>query len=90
MHKNQVHLDHDCIATSKKNLRKLEKEYRDCIERKWRQDWDRSYVLCTNEKGMAYRNLSSNPYIVVQWCSDTISEITSAVVMLSLHHCTTI
>ena len=36
---------------------------------------------------MAYQNSSSNPYIVVQWCSDTISEITSAVIslMASLH-----
>ena len=41
---------------------------------------------------MAYQNSSSNPYIVVQWCSDTISEITSVVIslMVSLHHYTTI
>ena len=41
---------------------------------------------------MVFQNSSSNPYIVVQWCSDTISEITSAVIslMVSLHHCTTI
>ena len=33
-----------------------------------------------------------NPSIVVQWCSDTISEITSVVIslMVALHHCTTI
>ena len=29
-----------------------------------------NYVLCTNEKGWRI-------YIVLQWCSDTISEITS-------------
>ena len=28
---------------------------------------------------MAYQNLSSNSYIVVQWCSDTICEITSII-----------
>ena len=40
----------------------------------------------------AYQNSSSKPYIVVQWCSDTISEITSVVIslMVLLHHCTTI
>ena len=39
-------------------------------------------VLCLayQRERMAYQNLSSNPYIVVQWCSDTISEITSVVV----------
>ena len=39
-----------------------------------------------------YQNSSSNPYIVLQWCSDTISEITSLVVsqMVLLHHCKTI
>ena len=51
-------------------------------------------VLCLayQREMMAYQNSSSNPYIVVQWCSDTISEITSAVIslMVSLHHCTTI
>ena len=25
---------------NKKKISKLEKEYRDCIKRKWRQDWD--------------------------------------------------
>ena len=30
----------DIIITSKKKFSKLEKEYRDCIKRKWRQDWE--------------------------------------------------
>ena len=50
-------------------------------------------VLCLayQRERMAYQNLSSNSYIVVQWCSDTVSEITSVVIslMVSLHHCTT-
>ena len=33
------------IITSKKNFPKLEKEYRDCIKRKWRQDWDMNETL---------------------------------------------
>ena len=38
-------------------------------------------VLCLvyQRERMAYQNLSSNPYIVMQWCSDTICEITSVV-----------
>ena len=28
-----------------KNFRKLEKEYRDCIKRKWRQYWDMNETL---------------------------------------------
>ena len=28
-----------------KNFRKLEKEYSDCIKRKWRQDWDMNETL---------------------------------------------
>ena len=28
-----------------KNFSKLEKEYRDCIKRKWRQDWDMNETL---------------------------------------------
>ena len=41
---------------------------------------------------MVFQNSSSNPYIVVQWCSDTISEMTALVISLivSLHQCTTI
>ena len=41
-------------------------------------------VLCLafQRERMAYQNSSSNPYIVVQWCSDTISEITSVVISL--------
>ena len=27
------------------NFRKLEKEYRDCIKSKWRQDWDMNETL---------------------------------------------
>ena len=35
-------------------------------------------VLCLayQRERTVYQNLSSNPYIVVHWCSDTISEIT--------------
>ena len=35
-------------------------------------------VLCLvyQRERMAYQNSSSNPYIVVQWCSDTICEMT--------------
>ena len=29
----------------KKKFSKLEKEYRDCIKRKWRQDWDMNETL---------------------------------------------
>ena len=34
-------------------------------------------VLCLayQQERMAYQNSLSKPYIVVQWCSDTISEI---------------
>ena len=46
-------------------------------------------VLCLayQRERMAYQNSSSNPYIVVQWYSDTISEITTLVIslMISLH-----
>ena len=28
-----------------KKFSKLEKEYRDCIKRKWRQDWDMNQTL---------------------------------------------
>ena len=28
-----------------KKFQKLEKEYRDCIKRKWRQDWDMNETL---------------------------------------------
>ena len=28
-----------------KKIRKLEKEYRDCIKRKWRQEWDMNETL---------------------------------------------
>ena len=49
-------------------------------------------VLCLayQRERMVYQNSSSNPYIVVHWCSDTISEIISMVIsqMISLHHCT--
>ena len=31
---------------------------------------------------MAYQNSSSKPYIVMQWCSDTISEMTTLVISL--------
>ena len=51
-------------------------------------------VLCHvyQREKMAYQNSSSKPYIVVQWCSDTICEIANVVItqMVSLHHCTTI
>ena len=30
----------------KKNLSKFEKEYRDCIKRKWRQDWGHYDTSC--------------------------------------------
>ena len=47
-------------------------------------------VLCLayQRERMAYQNSSSNPYIVVQWCSDTISEMTTLVIsqMISLRH----
>ena len=50
-------------------------------------------VLCLvyQRERMAYQNLASNPYIVVQWCSDTICEMTTLVIslMVSLHHCMT-
>ena len=41
-------------------------------------------VLCLvyQREKMEYQNSSSNPYIVLQWCSDTISEITSVVISL--------
>ena len=60
---------------SKKKFSKLEKENRDCIKRKWRQDWDMNetlliphVVLCLayQRERMAFQNSSSNPYIVVQ------------------------
>ena len=45
-------------------------------------------VLCLAylRERMVYQNSSSNPYIVLQWCSDTIREITSVVIsqMVSL------
>ena len=48
-------------------------------------------VLCLayQRERMAYHNSLSNTYIFVQWCSDTISEITSVVIslMVSLRHC---
>ena len=51
-------------------------------------------VLCLayQRERMAHQNSSLNSYIVLQWCSDTISEITSVVISLnvSLHHCMTI
>ena len=48
--------------------------------------------LAYQRERIAYQNSSSNPYIVVQWCSDTISEMTTLVIslMVSLHQCTTI
>ena len=51
-----------------KRFRKLEKEYRDCIKRKWRQVWVPHVVLCLayQRERMAYQNSLSNPYIVVQ------------------------
>ena len=49
-------------------------------------------VLCLayQRERLAYQNLSSNSYIVVQWRSDIICEITSVVIsqMISLRHCT--
>ena len=33
-------------------------------------------MSCLQRERMVYQNSSSNPYIVVQWCSDTISEMT--------------
>ena len=47
-------------------------------------------VLCLAHQRarMAYQNSSSNPYIVVQWCSHTISEITSAVISLMYRYTT--
>ena len=46
-------------------------------------------VLCLayQRERMAYQNSSSNSYIVVQWRSDIICEITSVVIsqMVSLH-----
>ena len=33
------------LKTSKKKFWKLEKEYTDCIKRKWRQDWDMNETL---------------------------------------------
>ena len=51
-------------------------------------------VLCLayQRERMAYQNSLSNSYIVVQWCSDIICEITSVVIsqMVSLHHCTSL
>ena len=48
-----------------------------------------SYVLPTKEKGWPTRIRDQTPYIVVQRCSDTISEMTTLVISLtvSLHHC---
>ena len=50
-------------------------------------------VLCLvyQQERMAYQNSLSNTYIVVQWCSYTISEMTTLVIslMVSLYHCTT-
>ena len=45
-------------------------------------------VLCLayQRERMAYQNSSSNPYIVLQWCSDTISEITSVVISQMVFH----
>ena len=42
-------------------------------------------VLCLayQRERMAYQNSSSKPYIVVQWCSDTISEMTALVIVAS-------
>ena len=41
-------------------------------------------VLCLayQRERMAYQNSSSNPYIVVQWCSDTISGMTILIISL--------
>ena len=41
-------------------------------------------VLCLayQRERMAYQNSSSKPYIVLQWCSDTISEMTTLVISL--------
>ena len=43
-------------------------------------------VLCLayQRERMAYQNSSSNSYIVVHWCSDTICEMTTLVIH-SLH-----
>ena len=57
-----------------KNSGNYKKEYRDCIKRKWKQDWDMNATLIPNvvlclayqRERTAYQNLSSNPYIVVQ------------------------
>ena len=50
-------------------------------------------VLCLayQRERMAYQNSSSNSYIVVQWSSDIICEMTTLVIsqMISLRHCTT-
>ena len=41
-------------------------------------------VLCLayQRERMAYQDSSSNPYIVMQWCSDTISEMITLVISL--------
>ena len=41
-------------------------------------------VLCLayQQERMAYQNSSSNRYIVMQWCNDTISEMTTLVIPL--------
>ena len=36
--------------------------------------------LAYQRERMAFKYSSSNSYIVLQWCSDTISKITSAVI----------
>ena len=61
------------IYTSKQFLWKLEKEYRDCIKRKGRQDWDMnetlsflmwSYVLRINEKEWHNRIPDQTPILL--------------------------
>ena len=47
-------------------------------------------VLCLayQRERMAYQNSSSNSYIVVQWCSDIICEITSVVISQMVSYAT--
>ena len=47
-------------------------------------------VICLayQRKRMAYQNSLSKPYIVVQWCSDTICEMTTLVISLMYRYIT--
>ena len=44
--------------------------------------------LVYQQERMAYQNSSSNTYIVVQWCSYTISEMTTLVISLMVRYTT--